>query len=212
MGSWGLESRRPQCDRAGCSRRAYVVDEVHGCLCFVCDSTDRRDWAQRLWTGPAGRPRSSRLQTHLEDPHGGQITLLWLFGDGWSQQCCCARCEREWLNRGWICPAEFNRRAYLSELDLLYREGGFESWELVDVDWDAAVLALHEMLAGMVELDDRVLLGFAEASARVVGHGEAMLQAREAAERAVGGGTPEGRGNANGRHAGTVAARRRRHA
>ena len=109
------------------------------------------------------------LQRHLDDNHCGGITLLFLFGDGWSQQCSCRHCERSWLNRGWVCPPHYFRTIYLRILDGLYLKEGFASSELGYVDWDAAVVALHAQFAEFADWDMERLLGFARASvARVL--------------------------------------------
>lgn len=180
MGDRGLSAaNRPRCSRVGCNRRAYVEggeedavqgdavqgDTDHGFLCYVCDSTDRREWARRRWTGPVGRPRSSLLQQHLDD-EPGHITLLFLFGDGWSQQCLCTRCERPWLDAGWVCPVDRNRRWYLRVLDRLFH--AYPTWELGYVDWDTAVRLLHDMSTDEIPWDIAALLEMARSSARRV--------------------------------------------
>ena len=169
MGSWGLETNRPHCDRFGCNRRAYVEgDVVQGFLCYVCDSADRRERALRRWRGPVGRLRSSLLQQHLDDERCGHITLLFLFGDGWSQQCGCTRCERQWLNAGWVCPVEHHWRRYLYMLDDLFIHTGYAACELRYVDWQAAVRRIHDMLTDEIPCDIPALVEFAELSARRV--------------------------------------------
>ena len=113
MGDYGLHINRPVCSRFGCGRRAYEVAGSEGFLCYVCDSADHRDWALRRWRGVVGRPRSSMLQCHLDDNLCGGITLLFLFGDGWSQQCICRHCQHSRLNRGWVCPPDWFRKKSL---------------------------------------------------------------------------------------------------
>ena len=169
MGAWGLEFNRPHCDRFGSNRRAYVEgDAVQGFLCYVCDSADRRERALRRWRGPVGRLRSSLLQQHLDDERCGHITLLFLFGDGWSQQCGCTRCERQWLNAGWVCPVEHHRHTYLARLDGIFDMAGYTTFELVYVDWAAAVALFYNMTADEIPWDIPALVEFAGLSARRV--------------------------------------------
>ena len=52
----------------------------------------------------------------------GMKILEFVFGDGWAEQCSCRRCERAWLNAGWICPVTYYRREYLQMLDTRYPE------------------------------------------------------------------------------------------
>ena len=162
MGDYGLHINRPVCSRFGCGRRAYEVAGSEGFLCYVCDSADHRDWALRRWRGVVGRPRSSMLQCHLDDNLCGGITLLFLFGDGWSQQCICRHCQHSWLNRGWVCPPDWFRKKSLVILDGLYTMMGYTSRELVYVDWDAAVIAVHDQFP---DYQPERLLDFATASA-----------------------------------------------
>jgi len=104
------------------------------------------------------------LQRHLDESDCGGITWLFLFGDGWWQQCSCRHCQRSWLNRGWCCPPHYFVTQYLRTLDGLYAKQGFTSSELGYVDWDAAVLALHVHYTEFADWDMEMLLGFAKAS------------------------------------------------
>ena len=165
MGSWGIGYARPLCEE-GCGRRAYTMDEVLGPICCVCFAAAQRAWAARFWGGPPGRQRFP-LQLHLIG-ECGDLTLSFVFGDGWSGQCSCTRCGRRWLNNGWTCPVDHNRSRYLRMLDEFYAAYSYSPDELPYVDWDAACIVLHDMLTGFAEWELDVLLEFAEVSARIV--------------------------------------------
>ena len=128
MGSWGIGYARPLCQAEDCGRRAYTMDEVLGPTCCVCFAAAQRAWAARFWGGPPGRQRFP-LQLHLIGERG-DLTLSFVFGDGWSGQCSCTRCDRRWLNNGWTCPVDHNRSRYLRMLDEFYAAYSYSPDEL----------------------------------------------------------------------------------
>jgi len=156
----------PLCERLGCGRRAYYRDDVLGLRCCLCVAEEGREWAAKYWGGPSAGLRFP-LQQHLGHACGA-ITMLFVFGDGWQEQCLCTRCNRRWFDGGWICPVDYHRARYLRMLDEFYDAYSFGRDQLAYVGWDAAVLALHEMLTGVTAWELDVILEFADASAAIV--------------------------------------------
>ena len=179
-GSLAPPLNRPWCCRAGCGRRAYLATAV-GFLCYVCDADDRIQYAIRLLRGPPGRPTTTPIQDFMDvellgGPPGriaampplARLTLEFVHGDGWRCQCPCGRCERPWLNQGWICPAEYHRLTYVRLLGTMFYMASYRPPQLAYVDYDEAVLRFHEMYVDLVPWDEAVLREIAESSARQV--------------------------------------------
>jgi len=114
------------------------------------------------------RQSSAPLQDFMGNPALAGLCMGFLYGDGWGQQCHCTRCKRPWLNAGWVCPVEYQRRTYLQHLDRMFRLAGYTTPDLCYVNWDAAVRQLHDMETDEIPLDPRVLVEFARASCRRV--------------------------------------------
>jgi hypothetical protein len=114
------------------------------------------------------RQSSAPLQDFMGNPALAGLCMGFLYGDGWGQQCHCTRCKRPWLNAGWVCPVEYQRRTYLQHLDRMFHLAGYTTPELCYVDWGAAVRQLHDMETDEIPLDPRVLVEFARASCRRV--------------------------------------------
>ncbi len=65
--------------------------------------------------------------------------MEFVHGDGWELQCHCKHCKRPWLNAGWVCPVEYQRRTYLQHVDRFFNMADYATFELCYVDWDVAV-------------------------------------------------------------------------
>ena len=167
MGARYHGANRPFCDRGGCGRRAYkeAVDGLEF-LCHVCHSSVYNEqmshWALQEVRGSPSRQSSTPLQDFLENPALAKLCMEFLLGDGWALQCRCSRCERPWLNAGWVCPVEHRRHMYLQMLDGFF--AGYANFELQYVDWFAAVRRLHDMHTEEIPWDMRELLEFARLS------------------------------------------------
>ena len=122
----------------------------------------------KLLRGTPVRQSSAPLQDFMGNPALAGLCMGFLYGDGWGQQCHCTRCKRPWLNAGWVCPVEYQRRTYLQHLDRMFRLAGYTAPDLCYVDWGAAVRQLHDMETDEIPLDPRVLVEFARASCRRV--------------------------------------------
>ena len=168
MGSWGDGRARPTCHQEGCGRRYYGESE-DGLLCHVCDGAARNEWAQRML---CGSPEQDLFNVPLQDlfldyPAVAKLCMEFVHGDGWQLQCRCTRCQRPWLDAGWVCPVEYLKRTYLHDLDRIFQSAGYSHDGLCYVDWDAAVQRIHDMHTDAVLLDEAALVEeFAEASAR----------------------------------------------
>ena len=168
MGDFALHLNRPRCDRAGCGRCAYEVT-FDGFVCYVCDAADRAQYNITILRGPPEPPATTRLQAFLAAvPPVARLTMAFVYGDGWRRQCVCGRCERPWLNHGWICPVDYHRLRYLRILDGMWHRADFRPSQLTFVDWDEALLRFHEMFVDIVPWDAELLNEFAEASVRQV--------------------------------------------
>ena len=171
MGHRGDGANLPYCGEDGCGRRAYLGD-----LCYVCDAAFFNEWAPKLLCGLPARQSSTPLQDFMGNPLQdfmgnpalAGLCMGFVHGDGWEQQCHCTRCKRPWLNAGWVCPVEYQRRTYLQHLDRMFRLAGYTAPDLCYVDWGAAVRQLHDMETDEIPLDPRVLVEFARASCRRV--------------------------------------------
>jgi hypothetical protein len=163
MGHRGDGADRPYCREDGCGRRAYVDD-----LCHVCDGASHKKWATKMLRGSPARQSSAPLQDFLDNPALAKLCMEFVHGDGWEWQCHCTRCPRPWLNAGWVCPVEYQRRTYLQELDRIFTMAGYTTPELCYVDWDVAVLWLHDMETDEIPGDIRILVEFARASSQRV--------------------------------------------
>ena len=150
MGFRGTGTSRAFCDRPGCGRRGYVDDGTRF-LCHVCHHDRKTHETRSVLKEVRGSPaRQSRtpLQVILHNPALVQLCMEMMHEEddwAWELQCPCTRCERRWLNRGWVCPVEHHRELYLRLLDAIFHSEGFRSAELTYVDWDWAVLQMHEM-------------------------------------------------------------------
>ncbi len=125
MGRRGDGAIRPYCGEDGCGRRAYVED-----LCHVCDCTLLHTWAQKMLCGSLVQQSSAPLQDFLDNPALAKLCMEFVHGDGWELQCHCTRCQRLWLNAGWVCPVEYHGRTYLQQLDRMFSLAGYASPEL----------------------------------------------------------------------------------
>ena len=168
MGHWGDGANRPTCHQEGCGRRYYVEGE-DGLLCHVCDGALRSEWEQKMLCGSPARQSSAPLQDlFLDNPAVAKLCMEFTHGDGWQLQCHCTRCPRPWLDAGWVCPVEYQRRTHLQDLDRIFLFRGYTQGRLCYVDWVAAVRRIHDMRTDVVLWDTAALLEFAEASARRV--------------------------------------------
>ena len=147
MGSFHMQDL-PICANEGCNRKAFCPDDFGEFLCNVC--------YQRLVNADQGRslrrrlskdgPRTNQkpiLQDVLDVEAVALQTMTCVLGDGWARQCPCGHCPRQWLNDGWVCPADYYRRQYLAILDARHGVAFPDPEDLEDADWDAIVVELH---------------------------------------------------------------------
>ena len=132
-----------------------------------------------MWSGPAkpGSVNRSLLQRHLGDVTCS-ITLNFAYGDGWSSQCRCPqRCERKWLNSGWICPHEYHRTLHLDRLDKIYESSKLDSDLLRYVNWNDAVLELHSKVTFTEPSLHRVMRFALDSAGRVLSERDSLVSA-----------------------------------
>ena len=140
-------------------------------MCHVCESTIFNELmsqcAQKLaCCSPARQSSAAPFQNFLQNPVVAKLCMEFLHGDGWEKQCDCTRCEREWLNAGWVCPVEYRWHMYGQMLDLIFlNEAVYAVFDFQYMDWDAAVRCLHDMHTDEIPRDDRALKEFARLSA-----------------------------------------------
>ena len=136
------------CCNGDCSRRGYVDIDGIGFLCFVCFQRVENEAA--LAALQLSESKKTPFESHLHSNGLAMITMEFVFGDGWEDQCPCRRCKRSWLESGWICPANYNRRWYLQILDARFENAGYSQKELYDMelDWDVLVTQIHDELFG----------------------------------------------------------------
>ena len=139
------------CANETCNRKALCNDDQGDFLYYICDQRltnehQARSLRRRMSTD---RPRTDdklTLQDVLAVEAVGVQTMTGVMGDGWALQCPCGFCARQWLDKGWVCPAHYYRREYLRILDetggLTARDGG----GLAEVAWDIMVVSLHLVL------------------------------------------------------------------
>ena len=134
------------CANETCNRKAWCHDDDGAFLCYICNQRlinehQGRSLRRRLSTD---RPRTDdtlTLQDVLAVEAVGVQTMSSLMGSGWALQCPCGFCARQWLDDGWVCPADYYRREYLHILDEIHDGEG-----RAEVDWDIMVVRLHLML------------------------------------------------------------------
>ena len=147
MGSFDVQDPFT-CANEGCNRKAWCDDDLGDFLCCICN--------QRLVNADQGRslrrrlskdgPRMNQkliLQDVLDVEAVALQTMTGVLGDGWARQCPCGHCPRQWLNDGWVCPADYYRREYLAILDARHGVAFPDPEDLEDADWDAIVVDLH---------------------------------------------------------------------
>ena len=136
------------CCNGDCSRRGYVDIDGIGFLCFVCFQRVENEAA--LAALQLSESKKTPFESHLHSNGLAMITMEFVFGDGWEDQCPCRHCKRSWLESGWTCPANYNRRWYLQILDARFENAGYSQKELYDLglDWDVLVTQIHDELFG----------------------------------------------------------------
>ena len=147
MGSFDMQDL-PICANEGCNRRAFCPDDLGDFLCNVCyqrlvNADQGRSLRRRLSTDGPRLNQKLMLQDVLAVEAVALQTMTGVLGDGWARQCPCGHCPRQWLNDGWVCPADYYRREYLAILDARHRLAFLRPEDLEDAVWDTLVVELH---------------------------------------------------------------------
>jgi len=96
------------CCNGDCCRRGYVDIDGIGFFCYVCCQRVENEAA--LAQLKLSKSKNTPFENHLGVNVLAMMTLDFLLGSGWEDQCPCCRCKRSWLECGWICPANYNHR------------------------------------------------------------------------------------------------------
>ena len=148
------------CCYGDCNRRGWVGTD-DGFLCCVCDQRAANESALDTLCRHLSKGRTTRFEALLSAHELAMQTMEFVFGDGWAEQCPCRTCQRGWLNLGWICPVDFNKRWYLHILDRMFARAGYLANQLRVVNWDILVVQLHGLFVTgkpIDTLDDKLLL------------------------------------------------------